>query len=170
MDWVNDDIKERAIAYKSEGFYINDKNILMCRHCNCQLEWRKKENLTKHLQSNSHKKKISKSATNNTRQSTITRIIDRRNEKSTFIKKPSQCTWKHTAGEIKSSCGEGIFSGVCAGIYWIALCWLFTENICSNMWNRNKEGDFRKSIKQTNRNSGRWIVRQVRTLCICRII
>ncbi|XP_077290315.1 CGG triplet repeat-binding protein 1-like [Arctopsyche grandis] len=53
-------IFDRAQSYKKEGFYItNDTEntvVLRCKHCDCNLEWKKKDNLEKHLKSVTHMK------------------------------------------------------------------------------------------------------------------
>ncbi|KAK9510984.1 hypothetical protein O3M35_005646 [Rhynocoris fuscipes] len=83
-------ICERANAYKANGIYVNDANIMMCKHCNCRVEWIKKDNIEKHLKSKNHRDAISKPSTNTSVQSTITGILKSKskvyNDKNVFIK------------------------------------------------------------------------------------
>lgn len=44
----------RAQEYKSEGFYIYEKNSVMCKYCNLRLEWRRRDSCEKHVTSQNH--------------------------------------------------------------------------------------------------------------------
>lgn len=52
-------IFKREAEFKSEGFYIFDRNkkIMMCKFCNIRVEWERKDTCKKHVyESASHKK------------------------------------------------------------------------------------------------------------------
>ena len=44
--------------FRSEGFYVFDKQkkILMCKYCNCRIEWARKDTCAKHCEGAGHKK------------------------------------------------------------------------------------------------------------------
>ena len=37
-------VNSRAREFKSENFYVNDGKILMCKYCDCRVEYERKEN------------------------------------------------------------------------------------------------------------------------------
>ena len=45
----------RAQEFSSEGFFVNDNKILMCRYCDKRLEYERKDTLLKHIASETHK-------------------------------------------------------------------------------------------------------------------
>lgn len=85
------DIHQRAHEYKSEGFYVSDTNILMCKYCNTRIEWQKKDTLDKHVSSANHLKVKNQvpGPSGVKRQSTIQGSFDRlkraKEEKNTFV-------------------------------------------------------------------------------------
>lgn len=49
-------VSSRANEFSNEGFYVNDKKILMCRYCDKRLEYERKDTLIKHIASDTHKR------------------------------------------------------------------------------------------------------------------
>lgn len=45
----------RAAEFSNEGFYVSGSKILMCKYCDCRLEFERKDTLNKHIQSVKHK-------------------------------------------------------------------------------------------------------------------
>lgn len=83
-------IRRRADEYKGHGLYINEENNLICKHCNCRVNWVKKDILEKHIKSVNHRKAISRRSVPNAIQPTISGMLNaqarRNNAKLEFIK------------------------------------------------------------------------------------
>jgi hypothetical protein len=87
-------VSERAHEFRRDGFYVSGK-ILMCKFCDCRLEFKRKDSLTKHCESEKHvsqKRKADSTSTSNpstSRLSTLEESLDRaqtaRGSKEEFI-------------------------------------------------------------------------------------
>lgn len=65
----------RAQEYKSEGFYVHEHGIIMCKFCNTRVEWSRRDSCQKHVLSKVHidrKLKVENSAGPSVRQAAIT--------------------------------------------------------------------------------------------------
>lgn len=63
-------VTSRASEFQSESFYVNDGKILMCKFCDCRVEFERRDGVLKHIQSARHKTGKLKDA-NRLRQPTI---------------------------------------------------------------------------------------------------
>lgn len=44
----------RALEYKRDGFYVHDRDVIMCKYCNSRVEWARKDSCQKHVGSKNH--------------------------------------------------------------------------------------------------------------------
>ena len=64
-------VNSRASEFSNEGFFVNDKKILMCRYCDKRLEHERKGMLIKHIASDTHKRSKNKSTASMKRQLSV---------------------------------------------------------------------------------------------------